>query len=72
MPWFIWLIIATLAVAGEVVSTALVLVYVGVAAAITALLAAAGVPALLQFIFFISIANNKILKRYGKFCHRTN
>ncbi|HWE60594.1 MAG TPA: NfeD family protein [Chloroflexota bacterium] len=55
MPWFIWLLIAALALAGEAMSTALVLVYVGVAAAITAVLAAVGVPAVLQFIIFIPL-----------------
>lgn len=55
MPWFVWLIIAVLALAGEVVSTAFVLVYVGVAAAITAVLAALGVPPLLQFVVFIPL-----------------
>ena len=55
MPWFIWLIIAVLALAGELVSTALVLVYVGVAAAITAVLAAVGVPAIAQFIIFVPL-----------------
>lgn len=55
MPWFVWLIIAVLALAGEVVSTAFVLVYVGVAAAITAVLAALGLPALLQFVVFIPL-----------------
>lgn len=55
MPWFVWLIIAVLALAGEVVSTAFVLVYVAVAAAITAVLAALGVPALLQFVVFIPL-----------------
>lgn len=55
MPWFVWLVVALLALVGETVSTALVLVYVGVAAAITAVLAAVGVPAVLQFIFFIPL-----------------
>lgn len=55
MPWFVWLIVAVLALAGEVVSMSLVLVYVGVAAAITAILAAVGVPGVLQFIFFIPL-----------------
>lgn len=55
MPWFVWLVIAVLALVGETVSTALVLVYVGVAAAITAVLAAVGVPAALQFIIFIPL-----------------
>ena len=55
MPWFVWLIIAVLALAGELVSTALVLVYVGVAAAITAVLAAVGVPAIAQFIIFVPL-----------------
>ena len=55
MPWFVWLVVALLALVGETVSTALVLVYVGVAAAITAVLAAVGVPAALQFIIFIPL-----------------
>ena len=55
MPWFIWLIIAVLALAGETVSTAFALVYVGVAAAITAVLAALGVPVFLQFVVFIPL-----------------
>jgi len=55
VPWFIWLLIAIIALAGEVMSTALVLVYVGVAAAITALLAAANLPPTLQFIVFIPL-----------------
>ena len=55
MPWFVWLIIAVLALAGEVVSTAFVLVYVGVAAAITAVLAAVGLPPPLQFVVFIPL-----------------
>jgi membrane protein implicated in regulation of membrane protease activity len=55
MPWFIWLVIAVLALAGETVSTAFVLIYVGVAAAITALLAALGVPFVLQLVVFIPL-----------------
>jgi membrane protein implicated in regulation of membrane protease activity len=55
MPWFIWLLIAVVAMAGEVMSTSFVLVYVGVAAAITALLAAVGVPPVLQFVCFIPL-----------------
>ena len=55
MPWFIWLAIAAIAIAGEMVSTAFVLVYVGVAAAITAVLAAVGVPPVLQLIVFIPL-----------------
>lgn len=55
MPWFIWLLIAVLALAGETMSTAFVLVYVGVAAAITAILAAVGVPPVLQFVCFIPL-----------------
>lgn len=55
MPWFVWLVIAVLALAGELVSTALVLLYVGVAAAITALLAAVGLPGAMQFIVFIPL-----------------
>lgn len=55
MPWFVWLVIAALALAGETVSTAFVLVYVGVAAAITAVLAALGVPLALQLVVFIPL-----------------
>jgi membrane protein implicated in regulation of membrane protease activity len=55
VPWFIWLVIAVLALAGETVSTAFVLVYVGVAAAITALLAALGVPLVFQLVVFIPL-----------------
>ena len=55
MPWFVWLLIAVIALAGEMVSTAFVLVYIGVAAAITALLAAAGVPFALQLVVFIPL-----------------
>jgi membrane protein implicated in regulation of membrane protease activity len=55
MPWFVWLVVAVLALAGEMVSTALVLVYVGVAAAITAVLAALGLAPALQFIVFIPL-----------------
>ncbi|MDB5076129.1 MAG: rane protein [Chloroflexi bacterium] len=55
MPWFIWLVIAVLALAGETVSTAFVLVYIGVAAAITAVLAALGLPFVLQIVVFIPL-----------------
>jgi membrane protein implicated in regulation of membrane protease activity len=55
VPWYVWLLIAVLALAGETASTAFVLLYVGVAAAITAVLAAAGLPFLLQLIVFIPL-----------------
>jgi membrane protein implicated in regulation of membrane protease activity len=55
VPWFIWLVIAALALAGETVSTAFVLVYIGVAAAITAVLAALGVPFVMQIVVFIPL-----------------
>jgi membrane protein implicated in regulation of membrane protease activity len=55
MPWFIWIVIAVLALAGETVSTAFALVYVGVAAAVTALFAALGLPVFLQFVVFIPL-----------------
>src|SRR5690242_6219515 len=55
VPCFVWLIIAVLALAGELVSTAFVLVYVGVAAAITAILAAVGLPPVLQLVVFIPL-----------------
>lgn len=55
MPWFIWLVIAVVALAGEAVTTALVLLYVGIAAAITALLAAVGVPFVWQLVIFLPL-----------------
>lgn len=55
MPWFIWLVIAVLALAGETVSMAFALVYVGIAAAITAVFAALGLPVTLQFVLFIPL-----------------
>jgi membrane protein implicated in regulation of membrane protease activity len=55
VPWFIWLVIAVLALAGETVSTAFVLVYVGVAAAITAVFAALGLPLVFQLVVFIPL-----------------
>ena len=55
MPWFVWLVIAAMALAGEVASTAFILVYVGAAAALTAVLAAAGLPTVLQLVVFIPV-----------------
>ncbi len=55
MPWFVWLVIAAMALAGEVASTAFILVYVGAAAALTAVLAAFGLPTLLQLVVFIPV-----------------
>ncbi len=55
MPWFVWLVIAVIALAGETVSTAFALVYVGVAAAVTAVLAALGLPFILQIGVFIPL-----------------
>jgi membrane protein implicated in regulation of membrane protease activity len=55
VPWFIWVIIALAALAGEMYSTAFILAYVGVAAAVTAVLAALGVPLALQLIVFIPL-----------------
>jgi membrane protein implicated in regulation of membrane protease activity len=55
VPWYVWLIIALVALAGETMSTAFVLVYIGVAAAITAVLAAVGLPFLLQLVVFVPL-----------------
>ncbi|MGH2386621.1 MAG: NfeD family protein, partial [Chloroflexota bacterium] len=55
MPWFIWLAIAVVALVGEVFGNAFILVYIGVAAGLTAVLAALGLPLLLQLIFFIPL-----------------
>jgi membrane protein implicated in regulation of membrane protease activity len=55
VPWFIWLLIAVLALAGETVSTAFVLLYIGLAAAVTAVFAALGMPFALQLVVFIPL-----------------
>ena len=55
VPWFIWLVIAVIALAGETVSTAFALVYVGIAAAVTAVLAALGLPLIFQLVVFIPL-----------------
>jgi len=55
VPWIIWLAIAALALVGEVFGNAFILVYIGVAAALTAVLAALGLPLLLQLVFFIPL-----------------
>jgi membrane protein implicated in regulation of membrane protease activity len=55
VPWFIWLLIAVLALAGETVSSAFVLLYIGLAAAVTAVFAALGMPIVLQFVVFIPL-----------------
>jgi membrane protein implicated in regulation of membrane protease activity len=55
VPWFIWLLIAVLALAGETVSTAFVLLYIGLAAAVTAVFAALGMPFVLQLVVFIPL-----------------
>lgn len=55
MPWFIWLVIAVLALAGESVSMAFALVYVGIAAAVTAVFAALGLPLVFQLVVFIPL-----------------
>jgi len=55
VPWFVWLIIAAMALAGEVASTAFILVYVGAAAALTAVLAAVGLPTVLQLAVFVPV-----------------
>ncbi len=55
MPWFIWLVIAVLALVGELAGNAFILVYIGVAAALTAILAALGLPLLFQLVVFIPL-----------------
>lgn len=55
MAWLVWLLIAAMAVAGELASTAFILVYVGVAAVLTAALAALGLPTVLQLVVFIPV-----------------
>jgi membrane protein implicated in regulation of membrane protease activity len=55
VPWFVWLAIAALALAGELAGNAFILVYIGVAAALTAVLAALGLPFLLQLVVFIPL-----------------
>jgi membrane protein implicated in regulation of membrane protease activity len=55
VPWYVWVIIALAALAGEMYSTAFILAYVGVAAAVTALLAVAGVPLALQLVVFVPL-----------------
>jgi len=55
VPWFVWLIIAAMALAGEVASTAFILVYVGAAAILTAVLAAVGLPTALQLAVFVPV-----------------
>jgi membrane protein implicated in regulation of membrane protease activity len=55
VPWYVWIIIALAALAGEMYSTALILAYVGVAAVVTALLAAVGVPLTLQLVVFVPL-----------------
>lgn len=57
MAWYVWLwlLVAVVALAGETVSSAFVLLYVGVAAAITAVLAAAGIPFIFQLVIFLPL-----------------
>src|SRR5438067_4852532 len=56
MPWWVWVLVGVLALAGESASMALFLLNVGIAAFVVAALAAFGVPALGQAGVFVLLA----------------
>ena len=56
MPWWAWVLVGVLALAGESASMALFLLGVGIAAFVAAALAALGVPALGQAGIFVLVA----------------
>src|SRR5947209_6390473 len=56
MPWWVWILVGVLALAGESASMALFLLNVGMAAFVVAALAAFGVPALGQAGVFVLLA----------------
>jgi membrane protein implicated in regulation of membrane protease activity len=56
MPWWIWLLIAIAAFVGESATTALYLLYFGVAAFVVAILALVGAVPLVQLAVFVVLA----------------
>src|SRR5947209_17331643 len=56
MPWWIWLLIAVVALVGESATMALYLLYFGIAAFIVAALALLGVLPLVQLLAFVVLS----------------
>jgi membrane protein implicated in regulation of membrane protease activity len=56
MPWWLWVLLGVLALAGESASMALFLLYVGAAAFVAAVLALVGLSAVAQLVVFLAVA----------------